>query len=275
MARKESSETPNLYILGFSEPMVRLHQRNIAETHAKHLMPRLKPGDRVLDIGCGPGNISIGLADAVKPGELYGIDIEPSQVEIANQLARTGGRDNATFQVADALALPFEDGSFDVVHCRETLMYIPDTQAALAEVMRVLKPGGLFSCREMICSSCFTHPDFGVLNNTWEIFGDIVAGDEGHPQMGKDLKLHAAESGFEDAEIGISFDLFASPEDVKLMYDAAQEWFKTPEVKAAATNYGAGTQQLFDRLLDAYDQWLKNPGAICGLGYGELLARKP
>ena len=133
--------------------MARLHQRNTAKTHAKRLMPNLKPGDRILDIGCEPGSISVGLAEAVKPCELYGIDIEPSQVDIANQLAQTGGHDNATFQVADALALPFEDGFFDVVHCRETLQYIPDTQAALAEAMRVLKPGGLFSCQEMICST--------------------------------------------------------------------------------------------------------------------------
>lgn len=275
MALEESSETQGFYILGFSEPMVRLHQRNTAKTHARHLMPHLMPGDRILDIGCGPGSISIGLAEAVKPGELYGIDIEPSQVEIANQLAQTGGHDNAKFQVADALALPFEEGFFDVVHCRETLQYIPDTQAALAEVMRVLKPGGLFSCKEMICSSCFTYPDFGVLNNTWEIFSDIVAGDEGHPEMGKALKFHAAESGFEDAEVGLSFDLFTTPGDVKLVYDTTREWFVAPEVNEAATNYGAATRQLFDRLLDAYDRWLENPGAICGLGYGELLARKP
>ena len=96
----------------------------------------------------GPGFISIRLAEAVAPGEVYGIDMEPSQIEMARELAAERGCDNASFHVADIAELPFEDGFFDVACCNDVLAYVPDTGAALSEVKRVLKPGGVFGCRE-------------------------------------------------------------------------------------------------------------------------------
>ena len=63
------------YTMGYSEEFLQLLHRRSAETHAAHLLSHLKPGLRVLDFGCGPGTISVGLATAVAPGELHGIDV--------------------------------------------------------------------------------------------------------------------------------------------------------------------------------------------------------
>ena len=79
------------------------------------------------------GTISVGLADAVDPGELHGIDMEESQIDLARAAAKAGGHDNATFHVGDATDLPFEYDYFDVAHCHAVLMHVPDTEAALAE----------------------------------------------------------------------------------------------------------------------------------------------
>ena len=129
------------YTMGYNEEFRQLLDRRSAATHAAHLLPHLQPGMRVLDLGCGPGTISVGLAEAVAPGELLGIDLEESQVAMARGAAEAGGHGNATFHVGDATDLPFEDDEFDAVHCHAVLMHIPDTGAALAEVRRVLKPG--------------------------------------------------------------------------------------------------------------------------------------
>ena len=94
----------------------------------QHLLPHLKPGLRVLDLGCGPGSISVGLAKAIEPGELHGIDMEESQIAIARASAAAGGHSNATFHVGDAKNLPFEDGYFDAVHTHAVLMHIPETE---------------------------------------------------------------------------------------------------------------------------------------------------
>ena len=122
--------------------------------------------------------------------------MEESQIELARSVAEASGRDNATFHVGDVTDLPFEDGIFDVAHCHNVLMHVPDTSAVLAEVKRVLKPGGIIGCREMISASCFTHPDFDIIRKSWDMFEDLLAADDGHPQMGKELKGHILDAGF-------------------------------------------------------------------------------
>ena len=79
------------YIMGYSEAFVGLLRRRSADINAAYLLPYLKPGHRVLDFGCGPGTISVGLAKAVEPGDLHGIDMEASQIEIARAAAAAGG----------------------------------------------------------------------------------------------------------------------------------------------------------------------------------------
>ncbi len=218
----ETSATPD-YTMGFSEEMLESLRRYTAEASAGYLLPYLRPGLRVLDFGCGPGTISSGLAQAAAPGEMHGIDMEASQIELARALAEARGQDNATFHVGDVTDLPFVDGYFDVVHCHNVLMHVPDTAAVLAEVQRVLKPGGILGCREMICSASFTHPDFGVLGSAWGMFADLVAADDGHPQIGKELKRRLAEAGFTGVRGTASFDIYSAPVDVAFIYGFAQQ----------------------------------------------------
>ena len=96
---------------------------------------------QLLDFGCGPGTISVGLARAVAPGKMHGVDMAKAQIETARDLAESRGQDNAIFHVGDVTDLQFEDNFFDVAHCRSVLMHVPDTAAVLSEVKRVLKPG--------------------------------------------------------------------------------------------------------------------------------------
>ena len=168
------SATPD-YTMGFSEEYLEVLKRFTAESHAGHLLPYLRPGLRVLDFGCGPGTISVGLAEAVAPGELHGVDMEESQVRLARSAAKAIGLDNAKFHVGDVTDLPFEEGFFDIAHCHNVLMHVPDTRAVLAEAKRVLKPGGIVSCREVICESSFTYPEFGIIRSGWAMFEDLLA----------------------------------------------------------------------------------------------------
>ena len=261
--------------MGFSDEFLRTMRRFTAQTSAAHLLPRLRPGQRVLDFGCGPGAISVGLAKAIDPGQLHGVDMEASQIDLARQFASSANCENATFHVGDVTRLEFEDDFFDVAHCHNVLMHVPDTEAVLAEVMRVLKPGGIISCREMNCQSSFTNPDFGVIRQAWDMFEDLLSADDAHPQMGKDLKLHLVAAGFECIDANASFDVYSAPEDVAFIYGMAQEWFLAPEITEAAIKYGAATESLCRRIAAAYDRWRDHPGAIAGVAYGEAVARKP
>ena len=271
---KPESATPD-YTLGFSEEVHASLRQHTAENSAAYLLPHLKPGLRLLDFGCGIGTISVGLAKAVDPGEMHGVDMAVSELGIANRIAQAGGHDNTTFHVGDVTDLPFDDDFFDVAHCHNVLMHVPDTAAVLREVKRVLKPGGIIASREMICDSCFTHPHYGVLQRAWEMFGDLLAADDGHPQMGKDLKGHVVEAGYTNIRVSTSFDTYGTTEDVALRYDFSTKWFLSPETTDAAIKYGAATQELCDAMRVAYDKWIVSPGAFAALAFGEVIASKP
>ena len=83
---EDTSETPS-YTMGYSEEFRQMLDQRSAETHAAYLLPHLKPSHRVLDVGCGPGTISVGLARTVDPGEVHGIDMEESQIALARAAA--------------------------------------------------------------------------------------------------------------------------------------------------------------------------------------------
>ena len=133
MSRDDSAnQAEPTYTMGYGPEFRKMLERRNAADCARHLLPHLRPGMRLLDLGCGPGTISVGLAEAVAPGALLGLDMEETQVEMANAAARAGGHGNASFQAGDATDLPFDAASFDVVHCHALLNHAPGTQAVLA-----------------------------------------------------------------------------------------------------------------------------------------------
>ena len=270
----DTSATPD-YTMGYSDEILKTQLRATAETSAAFLLPHLSPGLRLLDFGCGPGTISVGLARVVAPGEMHGVDMDASMIQLARSVAKSQSQDNAIFHVGDVTDLKFEDNSFDVAHCRNVLMHVPDTAAVLFEVKRVLKPGGIIACREMICESAFTHPDFDIMRRSWEMFEDLVRADDGHPQMGKDMKGHILEAGFVDVRMNASFSIYSSPEEIDSIHRLISQWLLSSEVQEAAMKYGASSSRLVNDLKVAYDRWKDHPGALFSFAYGEAIANKP
>jgi SAM-dependent methyltransferase len=102
----------------------------------------LRPGQRVLELACGPGGGSIAAAPLVAPGEVVMSDVAPEMTEIAARRAAEQGLTNVTTQVLDLDAIDEPDESFDVVLCREGLMFANEHAKAVGEIHRVLRPGG-------------------------------------------------------------------------------------------------------------------------------------
>jgi ubiquinone/menaquinone biosynthesis C-methylase UbiE len=103
---------------------------------------RLTGSERVLDCGTGAGHTALALAPHAR--EVIGIDITEEMLAAARDLARQRGLENVQFEAADALALPYADGSFDVVANRQSAHHYADLGRALDETRRVLRPGGRF-----------------------------------------------------------------------------------------------------------------------------------
>lgn len=104
---------------------------------------RLRPGDRVLDVGCGSATDTLIASQMVgSSGRVVGIDMTAEMLAKARAAAAAMGARNVEFVAGQAERLPFEDGSFDVVISNGVIDLIPEKDLALGEIYRVLEPGG-------------------------------------------------------------------------------------------------------------------------------------
>src|SRR6266568_4453653 len=111
-----------------------------AATSAAFFLPHLRPGMRVLDCGCGPGSITLGLAEAVPTGQVVGLELEPTQVEAARALAAGFDVRNVEFQIGSVYELPFPDAFVDAAFAQMGFIHLNAPVIALLEQARALQP---------------------------------------------------------------------------------------------------------------------------------------
>lgn len=157
-------------------------------------MARIKPGDRVLDVGCGTGNLTLTAKNSTGPsGAVYGIDASQEMIAAAREKARRTGYE-AVFEIGLIEQIPYPEATFDVVINRLVMHHLPDDlkRQALAEIMRVLKPGGLLFIAD------FQPPANPILNQ-------ILLALVGHRMMQSNVQAlppMLKESGFVDVTSG-------------------------------------------------------------------------
>ena len=143
-------KSPEMYTPGHSRNATDFMAARSFASHGGFFAPHLEPGLSVLDCGCGPGSITLGIGDRVAPGQVVGVDDGITQIEVAT--ARGTGVPNVSFRVANCYSLPFEDNTFDRVFSHALLEHLAEPARAVREMWRVLKPGGVVG----VCS-----PDWG------------------------------------------------------------------------------------------------------------------
>lgn len=123
--------------------------RGVGDTRLLRLIEavRPQPQDRVLDVACGPGKITLALAQ--RAAEAVGLDLTPSMIVQARRLQAESGTRNAHFQVGDALPLPFPDERFTLVVTSASLHHMADPTAVVAEMARVCAPGGRLAVMDL------------------------------------------------------------------------------------------------------------------------------
>jgi arsenite methyltransferase len=152
------------------------------------------PGERILDIGCGPGFYAAELlAEVGESGAIVGLDSSPQMLAVAAH--RVAGHPNAAFHEADATSLPVEDGAFDAAFSVQVLEYVPDADRALAEMHRVVRPGGRVVVWDVDWTTVSWHSSDAAATER-----ALAAWDEhlAHPALPRTLTRRLRAAGFED-----------------------------------------------------------------------------
>lgn len=184
------------YLHGYDEWTREWMAQRTATRELAFLVPHLRAGMRVLDCGCGPGSITVGLAEIVAPGEVVGVDIERRQLEAARTLAGGRGARNLRFETGSILALPFPDASFDVVVAHFVIEHLREPLPALREVRRVLRPGGIAAIKDPYYPAFTFRPLIPELVRIRELLAMARAHLGVSDTYAPDLRARLLEAGF-------------------------------------------------------------------------------
>lgn len=264
--------TGDCYTHGHHESVLRSHTWRTAENSASYLLPRLRPGLQLLDIGCGPGTITVDLARRVAPGAVVGVDRAPEVLVQAAAHAGTEGV-NVEWRAGDVYALDWPDASFDVVHAHQLLQHLSDPVRALTEIRRVLRPGGVLAVRDSDYASFAWAPSDPLLTRWLELYRAVARRNGGEPDAGRFLKQWALDAGFNHVEATSSTWTYADPSSCEWWGGLWADRCELSLLREQAIGYGLSTGEELGAIAAAFRRWSKQPGAFFMVPHGEVLAR--
>ena len=211
------------------------------ESHGSFFASHIDRSHIVLDVGCGPGSISIGIARAVSSGRLHAVDFGESQINAAKARAAQAGIFNVEFTRASCYELSFEDATFDRVFCHALMEHLARPGDALREIARVLKPGGQVGVCSPDLDGTILAPTSPELTNAVDAYVDLQKSNGGDLRIGKKLGGYLCDAGFVDVLLKARYECYPSLEFIgeylALQLDLAQmpdhaaclrEWSASP-----------------------------------------------
>lgn len=268
MTDSATPESGQAYVHGHHPSVLRSHKSRTIANSAAYLEPHLRPGLRMLDVGCGPGNLTAEFAGRVAPGTVDGIDA--SADIIAEAGAEYGGV--ATFAVGDVYALDFADDTFDLVHAHQVLQHLDRPVDALREMRRVTKPGGVIGVRDADYGAMAWTPANDGMDRWMELYQAMTA-NLGHcADAGRHLLGWAQEAGFDDITITTSTWEFADPESRAWWAGLWADRVIQSSYGAMAVEDGLATRDELDEIAAAWRRWADQPAGFFLCPHGEVVA---
>jgi len=260
---------PERYMPGYTPKIVSFMTRRSAETHAAFFLPHLKAGMRLLDCGCGPGTITRGLAARVSPGEVTGVDLEASQLELAKKDSVQSK--NLNFIQAGVYELPFPDSHFDAVFSHALFEHIAEPVRAAKEIRRVLKPDGdVGLCSPDWDGFIFAPPDPEV-EAAAKLFRRLQEAQGGNTNAGRQLGVWLDEAGFNEIKLTARYEC---PEDLAVMGSFLHDRLERSPKQDDVFGKGWTDPASLQKMLKAIQAWEKRTDGLYALAWVHAVARK-
>lgn len=270
-----TSATRETYTHGHHESVLRSHTWRTVANSAAYLVGALRPGASVLDVGCGPGTITIDIAERVAPGEVIGVDASAAVVSQAANTAAERGITNVRFASGDAYALDFADETFDIVHAHQTLQHVHDPVAVLREMARVTKPGGVVAARDADYGGMIWFPLLPALTQWIEMYRAVHHSNGSEPDAGRRLRAWAIEAGFDAVTSTGSTWCYADDDDRAWWGSLWADRVRHSALGTQAIEHGFATDADLDVMRAGWLEWIDAPGAWFAVPNGEIIWRKP
>jgi 2-polyprenyl-3-methyl-5-hydroxy-6-metoxy-1,4-benzoquinol methylase len=264
---------PDVYTHGHHDSVLRSHRWRTAENSAAYLLPLLAPGQRLLDIGCGPGTLTVDLAERIAPGEVVGVDVAADVLDEARAHAQAEGCGNVMFAAGDFRTLELDEGSFDVVHAHQVLQHLQDPVGALAHMARLVRPGGVVAARDGDYSAFTWAPDDAGLDLWLRTYMEVTRRNGAEANAGRHLLAWAHAAGFGEVTYTTSTWTYATPGDRAWWSDLWAERSVASAFAEQAVGYGVATRDDLEEMAAAWRRWGTTTDAVLVILHGELICR--
>lgn len=261
------------YTHGHHEAVLRSHRWRTAENSAGYLLAELRPGMSFLDVGCGPGTITVDLAKRVAPGRLTAIETSAAVLDEARRTVATRGLANVDFAVEDVHELSYPAGTFDVVHAHQVLQHVADPVQALTEMRRVCRPGGIVAARDSDYAGFTWYPAVPELDEWLALYQRIARANGGEPDAGRRLLSWARAAGFTDITPSASVWCFATREDRRWWSDMWADRVVNSAIGEQAAARGWATPQDLGRIAAGWREWGAAEDGWLAIVHGEIRCR--
>ncbi len=255
---REASARP----CGASQELSSWHAARTAEKSAAFFLPYLKQGMSLLDCGCGPGTITIGIAEAVAPGRVVGIDLYEPRLEQARALAAERGANNLSFQVASVFELPFEDDTFDAAFENAMLEHVDDPEKAAREIHRVVRPGGVFGARDSDHDGRLWGSLLPALNGLPDFIRAFRSHQGTNFYIGKKLRGLLRHAGFENVVASASVESAGTTEAMMREAGRMVSVLEAPETRQIALDHHLADKATLKRWVVALREWGAHPDSF-------------
>ncbi len=269
----QPAASPDVYTHGHHESVVRAHAARTAANSAAFVIPHLTPGTSVLDVGCGPGSITLDFAALVAPAAVVGLDRSPEVIAQASALASERGINNVTFTTGDLYSLDIADGTFDVVHAHQVLQHLTDPVAALREMRRVARPGGIVAVREADFHAMSWYPEVPELDEWMALYQQVARRNAAEPDAGRRLVSWTQAAGFSDVAPTSSNWLYATNQQRRWQARVWAERVVHSAFAEQALDYGLATSTDLARIAAGWHRWGSTDDGWFLIPNGEVVAR--
>jgi ubiquinone/menaquinone biosynthesis C-methylase UbiE len=205
-SRQPSSDANAVYSLGGSEGERARLQRQADELRADSAalldLVGLRAGQSAIDLGCGPRGVLDLLAERVGPeGRVLGVDADPVSVAMASEFVSDRGLDVVQVLTGDARHTGLPSGGFDVAHTRTLLVTIPEPAEVVAEMVRLVRPGGRVASMEFDMEFSLCYPPDEAFARICDIFTAVFSRNGADPQLGRKVPQLFRDAGLTDVEV--------------------------------------------------------------------------
>ncbi len=251
------------YTHGHHASVVAAHSARRASEAAAFVLPRLSSPMRLLDFGCGPGTITIDLAEHLLPdGSVLGIDSSGAVIEQARRSAVERGVSNIDFSVNSVYETGYDPNSFDAAYAHQVLQHLSDPVSALSEVRRVLRPGGICAVREVDWGASALWPPDDRLAKFFDVYHRVAKRNGGDANAGRRLKQWFTDAGFDDLTVTTSTWTFADKGGLKWWGEQWAERILRSDIATRAVEYGIATEGELSEISQGWLDWVEAEGAF-------------